>query len=177
MAPEQASARADLDERCDIYALGGVLYSVLHLRPPLRKSEVNEMLASVRAGKIEPFFLADGVGPADDASRRITPTLAAVVRRRWHSFARTVCDGERFGLGCRCVSLGFATTLSSLAWPAILAVVSDIARVVGAYFLSSCLSSSRPNWSLARTGQTKVPFSHFTAKRWRRIANPRRRSP
>jgi serine/threonine protein kinase len=91
MAPEQANARADLDERCDIYALGGVLYSILTLRPPLRKSEVNEMLESVRAGKIEPFFLADGVGPGDDTSR-ITPALAAVIRKamaldREHRFA------------------------------------------------------------------------------------------
>jgi serine/threonine protein kinase len=42
MSPEQASAQSDLDERCDVYALGGILYSILTLRPPLSKGGVQE---------------------------------------------------------------------------------------------------------------------------------------
>jgi hypothetical protein len=51
MAPEQA-ANQPIDLRTDIYALGGILYAILTLRPPHEEGEVYEMLEDIKAGRI-----------------------------------------------------------------------------------------------------------------------------
>ena len=53
MAPEQAEGRlADVDPRTDIFSLGGILYSILALRPPTGGTTVDEILSKVRSGDI-----------------------------------------------------------------------------------------------------------------------------
>ena len=53
MAPEQAEGRTEaLDERTDIYALGGILYNILTLRPPVTGKDVDEALRKVTSGEI-----------------------------------------------------------------------------------------------------------------------------
>ncbi len=55
MPPEQAAGLvAKMDTRSDIYALGGILYAILTLRPPARGKTLREMLANVVSGNIEP---------------------------------------------------------------------------------------------------------------------------
>jgi len=55
MSPEQAQGHIDdLDERSDIYSLGGILYAILTLRAPIDGTTVNEMLDKVRSGNIKP---------------------------------------------------------------------------------------------------------------------------
>ncbi|MEQ2008923.1 MAG: protein kinase [Limisphaerales bacterium] len=55
MSPEQAEGRVhELDERTDIFALGGILYALLTLRPPVDGANVEEMLAKARRGDITP---------------------------------------------------------------------------------------------------------------------------
>ncbi|MEW6303576.1 MAG: protein kinase [Verrucomicrobiota bacterium] len=67
MAPEQAEGRiGDIDERTDIFALGGILYSLLTLRPPTSGTSVREILDNIRSGYIPPpifFNKAGGVKP------------------------------------------------------------------------------------------------------------------
>jgi serine/threonine protein kinase/Leucine-rich repeat (LRR) protein len=55
MAPEQAEGRlADIDERTDIFSLGGILYNLLALRTPIGGTTVQEVLTNVRTGYIAP---------------------------------------------------------------------------------------------------------------------------
>ena len=91
MSPEQADARADLDARCDVYMLGGLLYTILTLRPPVRTGTLAEMLESVRTGRLDPVEFVPDFISARPAPRPIPPALAAVVRK-----AMALDRAERF---------------------------------------------------------------------------------
>ena len=53
MSPEQAMGKVyELDERSDIFSLGGILYAILTLRPPVEGKDVWEVLEKVQMGNI-----------------------------------------------------------------------------------------------------------------------------
>lgn len=55
MPPEQAEGRlADIGTHSDIYSLGGILYAILTLRPPVEGRKVAEVLNNVKSGNITP---------------------------------------------------------------------------------------------------------------------------
>jgi serine/threonine protein kinase/Leucine-rich repeat (LRR) protein len=55
MAPEQAEGRvADIDNRTDVYALGGILYATLTLHPPVTGANLDEILTRVTSSQIVP---------------------------------------------------------------------------------------------------------------------------
>ncbi|MDP1589977.1 MAG: WD40 repeat domain-containing serine/threonine-protein kinase [Prosthecobacter sp.] len=55
MSPEQAMGQVnELDERSDIFSLGGILYAILTLRPPVEGKDVWEVLEKVSSGSITP---------------------------------------------------------------------------------------------------------------------------
>lgn len=75
MSPEQARGDASLvDERCDIYSLGAILYEILTLHPPYMAPTEGEIVRAVVEGGILP--------PRRRApSRRIPPALEAITMK------------------------------------------------------------------------------------------------
>ncbi len=56
MSPEQAEGRiAGMDARSDIFSLGGILYAILTLRPPVEGKTLDEVLQKVISGSIAPL--------------------------------------------------------------------------------------------------------------------------
>ncbi|MGB0578398.1 MAG: serine/threonine-protein kinase [Limisphaerales bacterium] len=78
MPPEQAVGRVDeIDERSDVFSLGGILYAILTLRPPVPNGSVSEVLEMVKSGGITPpsdLWTTEvgraGQGPADAPDKR-----------------------------------------------------------------------------------------------------------
>jgi tetratricopeptide (TPR) repeat protein len=61
MSPEQAHGMvADLDQRSDIYSLGGILYAILTLRPPIEGATLDEVLTKVKNGNISSMITRRG---------------------------------------------------------------------------------------------------------------------
>jgi serine/threonine protein kinase len=55
MSPEQAEGHSDAaDERTDVYALGGILYYMLALQPPITGATLTEKIENARTGNITP---------------------------------------------------------------------------------------------------------------------------
>jgi serine/threonine protein kinase len=83
MSPEQASGMsAELDDRADVYALGGILYSILALRPPVGGSTLEEVLSKVKTGAILPMDPAFRE-PFEEKGKmeRVPEALLAVIRK------------------------------------------------------------------------------------------------
>ena len=87
MAPEQAAGRNHkLDERTDIFALGGILFSILTLKAPVTASNMDELLRKIEMGFIVPPTFYNR-----SLFSRITPMLPD-----WLDFARRHKSVGRF---------------------------------------------------------------------------------
>lgn len=80
MSPEQATGTVNIDARTDVYALGGILYAILTLRPPVPRGEFYEVIDQVRQGSIEPFEENPNRLSRTDLWR-VPTALLAVVRK------------------------------------------------------------------------------------------------
>jgi CheY-like chemotaxis protein len=93
MAPEQARNAKHADPRCDIYALGGVLYACLTGQPPFQGSTAMELLLAKEKGL---FPSARRLNP--DVPTRldlmVDKMLAREPRRRYRSCAEVIGDLE-----------------------------------------------------------------------------------
>jgi formylglycine-generating enzyme required for sulfatase activity len=82
LSPEQAAENnAVLDERSDVYALGGILFSILTLMPPVAGRTREEVLSRVTRGELNPFVrraFKDGSTKLRRVGGAISPALQAV---------------------------------------------------------------------------------------------------
>ena len=81
MSPEQAEGKiAEMDERSDVFSLGGVLYAILTLHPPVEGDDVKSVLQRVREGAITPPSLhgTEAARKSSNSSRgSVTPAMNA----------------------------------------------------------------------------------------------------
>lgn len=122
MSPEQAEGRTTaLDERSDIYSLGGILFAILTLRPPVEGKTLQEVLTKVKRGEVGVLQTASELDKDEvarnakrvsgmayvkgvpDALRAVT--LKAMSREREHRYASV----EDFALDIEAYQNGFAT--------------------------------------------------------------------
>jgi len=123
MAPEQAEGRvADQDETTDVFLLGGILYAILTLRPPLQGSNFKELLNKAITADI------------------VSPTRLTTIRSGGKAAAAqspAPGNGDRF---THCPGGRIPPALSAVAMKALsgrkknrYAAVSDLAAEVEAY--------------------------------------------
>jgi WD40 repeat protein len=97
MAPEQAAGR-DVDERADVYALGGLLYFVLTRRAPHEGRTADEVFAAATAGIVAP--LAEVVpGVPSDLAAIVGKAMAVDPAARYASGRELADDLRRFTTG------------------------------------------------------------------------------
>ena len=83
MAPEQATGKvSELDQRADVYALGGILYEILSLRHAADGRNVMALLLRVATGKLTPLPVdADLEARPHCPNGRVPDSLAAVAMK------------------------------------------------------------------------------------------------
>jgi serine/threonine protein kinase len=120
MSPEQAEGMvAELDTRSDIYSLGGILYAILTLRPPVGGSTLVEVLGNVKSGVLSPMGtatrMAKGIGGRPEPMTVAVPAALQAVTLKAMATDRTkrYASVEAFAEDIESYQNGFATSAES----------------------------------------------------------------
>ena len=156
MSPEQANGMyGGLDERSDVYSLGGILYAILTLRPPVSGSSLNEVLDKVRKGETTTMAMPRGAvqpGTPAQAGRSVPEALRAVTvkamnrerERRYQSVGELANDIEAYlsGFATRAEEAGLARHMILLIKRHRLASSFAGAALIGALLFTARLAKS-----------------------------------
>ncbi len=109
MSPEQVEGMVEgLDERSDVYSLGGVLYAILTTTSPVSGTSLQEVLDRVRSGQIAPMPAARVVNapfgktetPIPEALRAVTFKAMSTHRlNRYANVSELIADIEAYQSG------------------------------------------------------------------------------
>ena len=101
MAPEQAEKRvADMDERTDVYGLGGILYRVLTLGVPHPGADEQEIIAHTIGGEVrEPREYLGGETMPPELCRIAMKALEREREHRYQNIDELRADLEQFNRG------------------------------------------------------------------------------
>lgn len=78
-APEQLLPNPVADVRTDVYALGGILYRILALHPPISESEEENLIARIQQGQIPPPM--PSAPPLHLPNHKVPEILSAITMR------------------------------------------------------------------------------------------------
>ena len=99
ISPEQARGELDhIDERSDIYVLGGILYAILTLRPPIEGESVHEVVEKIVTSAIKP---PSSFNPTKKSSQKASMETSAEAAAANFVFAH--CPGKRIPDGLSAV--------------------------------------------------------------------------
>jgi tetratricopeptide (TPR) repeat protein len=141
MSPEQGSGERELDARCDIYALGCVLYEMLAGDPPFTGPSAQAVIARHCMQQVQSIRVIRPEIPMG-VERAISKALAKVPADRFSTGAQFV-DALREGL--------------TVETPALLAGVSRRARIVGAAIVAALIVAGALVYTLRPAGPTMDP--------------------
>ena len=121
MPPEQAEGRiADIDERSDIYSLGGILYAILTLRPPIKGKTVIQVLKNVKSGNITP---PTAFNPGGSEAK---PETAKTVEDPGMATALPHCPGGRVPAALSAVTMKAMASKSSVRYLSVPKLITEI---------------------------------------------------
>jgi serine/threonine protein kinase len=178
MSPEQANGMvADLDVRSDIYSLGGILYAILTLRPPIEGRTLNEVLAKVKSGEISAMVTQRGSATPVEAGspaameRQIPESLQAVTlkamalerERRYGSVEAFAADIEAYQNGFATTAEGAGLWKQAKLWirrnKVLAGAAAVLAVVVGGFTLKVVAEGKRASLALDRLRETAPTFA------------------
>ena len=134
MSPEQAEGRVgELDARSDIFSLGGILYALLALRPPVEGGDTEELLAKVKRGEITPPS-AFGVGSSPQLNHR-KPGGAVVAPRQIVPLPHL--PGGRVPGALSAVTMKALAVRREDRYPAVAALSADLTAYQGGFATSA----------------------------------------
>jgi serine/threonine-protein kinase len=96
VAPEQARDAKHADARCDLYALGCVLYHLIAGRPPFEAPSLVELVLAKEKGAFAPLR-RHRPGLPERVDRIVTRLLALRPEGRYASCAELLADLEQLG--------------------------------------------------------------------------------
>jgi serine/threonine protein kinase len=135
MSPEQAAGRIqDIDERTDVFALGGILYNLLTLHPPFPGNSAHEVIQKARQAAVPPPTAYQTNGHQEPGvtphplphcpGGRIPVTLATIAMKALagdpsHRYQSASALAEDL----RAYEAGFATSVEEKTLPRLLALM------------------------------------------------------